>query len=172
MKKLFLPFLVVALFVSEGIFADLWLKSGEYKEYVFVPRFVLITIVFISIYVTRFHGVMYGFIFGVLYDIVYTEVLGVYTFAFALVAYITSKAIKIFHNNTFVASFLSLVMITILEFYVYGIYIIIGEINMSLDTFAYKRLVPTLLLNISFNIVFSYPLKKRLTKIAGLGREM
>jgi len=169
-KKLFLPFLMIICFVGESIFVDLWLKSGAFNEYIFVPRFVAIIVVFISICVARFQGILYGLIFGFLYDAVYTEILGVYTFSFAILAYLSSKVMGIFYNNTLVASFLSLLMVAILEFYVYGIYKIIGEANMLFDTFMYNRFVPTVLINLIFTILFSYPLKKYLMNIANLER--
>jgi rod shape-determining protein MreD len=170
-KKIVLPFLVILFFVSESVFVELWPKNEFYQEYFFVPRFLLIMIVFVTVYVTRFHGIIYGFIFGLLYDVVYTEILGVYMFSFALMAYLASKTMKVFHNNVLVTSFLSIVAVSIVEFYVYGIYLLIGKTDMPFEVFLSNRLLPTIFLNTIFVILFSYPLKQQLTKLAVHERE-
>jgi rod shape-determining protein MreD len=171
MKKWILPFLVTLFFVCESIFIDLWPKNEFYREYIFAPRFLLIMIVFITVFVTRWYGIIYGFIFGLLYDVVYTEILGIYMYSFALLAYLVSKAMGIFHNNVFTVSLLSVVVVAILELYVYGIYLLIGKTAMSFETFFYNRLFPTILLNMIFVILFSFPLKRLLSKFAVYERE-
>lgn len=108
---------------------------------------------------------VYGVIFGLLYDVVYTEILGVYMFAFPLIAYIAAKVMKWFHTHLVVACFLSMVFISVLEFYVYGIQLLIGKTTMSFEQFYADRLLPTLLVNALFLLVFSYPLKQRLVKM-------
>jgi rod shape-determining protein MreD len=170
-KKLFLPFLAIIFFVSESIFVDIWPKHELYQHYVFVPRFLLILIIFITVYVTQTHGMVYGFIFGMLYDVVYTEILGVYMFSFTLIAYIMAKAMKVFHNHLFVTCFLSMIAVAVLEFYVYGIQLLIGKTDMPFDMFYSHRLLPTVLLNVIFILLFSYPLKQRLLKIERHDRE-
>ncbi|HZG60690.1 MAG TPA: rod shape-determining protein MreD [Anoxybacillus sp.] len=171
MKKLVLPFLVVLFFVSESIVVDLWPKNEFYEKYIFVPRFLLITIVFITVYVTRFYGIVYGFVFGLLYDVFYTEILGVYMFIFALIAYLTSKAMRVFYNNVLVTSFLSIVAVSMVEFYVYGIYLLIGKTDMPFEIFLYNRLLPTIFLNTIFVILVSYPLTQQLIKLPIRERE-
>ncbi|MBA2873654.1 rod shape-determining protein MreD [Thermaerobacillus caldiproteolyticus] len=171
MKKLFLPFLATVFFMSESIFIDLWPKDELYQQYVFVPRFLLIFLIFLTVYVTQTHGMVYGLIFGMLYDIVYTEVLGIYMFSFTLIAYMMAKAMKIFHNHLFITCFLSMMAVSVLEFYVYGIQLLIGKTNMSFHDFYSHRLLPTLVLNVIFIILCSYPLKQWLVKIGRRERE-
>lgn len=165
MRKLFLPFLAVVFFVSESLFIELWPKHIWYEQYVFVPRFLLIFVLFVTIYATRTYGMAYGVIFGGLYDIVYTEMLGVYMFAFPLIAYIAAKAMKWVHNYLLVACFLSIGFITVLELYVYGIQLLTGKTAMPFEQFYSYRLLPTLLVNALFLLLFSYPLKQRLIKM-------
>jgi rod shape-determining protein MreD len=170
-KKWMLPFLAVLCFVSESIFVDLWPKNELYMHYFFAPRFFLVFIVFAAIYIGQTRAIVYGFIFGMLYDCVYTELLGVYAFAFTLIAYMVSKMMKVFHQHWLIACFLSLLSITVLELYVYGIQLLIGRTGMPFQAFCLQRLWPTLLLNVVFLILFSYPLKQRLVKIKRLERE-
>ncbi|KXG11470.1 Rod shape-determining protein MreD [Anoxybacillus sp. P3H1B] len=171
MKKLFLPFLAIVIFMSESILVDLWPKNAWYQDYLFAPRFLFVFILLITVYVTRTYGMIYGFIFGLLYDVVYTEILGVYAFAFTLMAYVMEKAMKIFHNHLAVTCFLSMLAIMMLEFYVYGIQLLIGETDMPIDQFNSHRLLPTLLINVIFLFLFSYPLKQWLLKFGRDERE-
>ncbi|MCZ0756670.1 rod shape-determining protein MreD [Anoxybacillus sp. J5B_2022] len=171
MKKLFLPFLAILFFVSESLFVDLWPKSIWYEHYIFAPRFLLIFILFVTVYVTQTHGMVYGLILGGLYDVVYTEILGVYLFSFPLIAYIAAKAMKWFHNHLVVTCFLSMIFVSILEFYVYGIQLFIGKTAMPFEQFYSYRLLPTLLVNALFLLFFSYPLKQWLVKIERYERE-
>jgi rod shape-determining protein MreD len=170
-KKWLLPFLAILCFVSESIFVDLWPKNDLYIYYFFVPRFFLVFLVFTAIYIGRTRAMIYGFIFGFLYDCVYTELLGVYAFAFTLIAYLAAKAMKVLYQHWLISCLLALFFITVLEFYVYGIQLLIGRTDMTLQTFCSHRLWPTLLLNIVFLLVFSYPLKQRLVKIKRLEQE-
>ncbi|WP_027409459.1 rod shape-determining protein MreD [Anoxybacteroides tepidamans] len=171
MKKLFLPFLAILFFVSESLLVDLWPKNDWYQHYLFAPRFLFIFVIFVTVYVTQAHGMIYGFILGMLYDVVYTEVLGVYMFSFTLMAYVMAKAMKLFHNHLAVTCFLSMVAIVVLELYVYGIQLLIGKTDMPFDQFYPHRLLPTLLINAIFLLLFSYPLKQRLLKIERYERE-
>ncbi|SFA38794.1 rod shape-determining protein MreD [Parageobacillus thermantarcticus] len=171
MKKWALPFLAVVCFVSESIFVDLWPKNELYMHYFFAPRFFLVFLVFTAIYIGQTRAMVYGLIFGVLYDCVYTELLGVYAFAFPLIAYIVAKAMKVLHPHWLIACFLSLFSIAILELYVYGIQLLIGRTNMPFQMFCLQRLSPTLLLNVVFLVLLSYPLKQQLVKIKRLEQE-
>ncbi|MBB5324565.1 rod shape-determining protein MreD [Anoxybacillus tepidamans] len=171
MKKLFLPFLATLFFVSESLFVDLWPKNEWYQHYLFAPRFLLIFIIFITVYVAQTYGMVYGFILGMLYDVVYTEILGVYMFSFTLIAYMMAKVMKMFHNHLFVTCFLSMIAVSVLEGYVYGIQLLIGKTDMPLNQFYSYRLLPTLLVNALFLLFFSYPLKQQLLKIERYERE-
>ncbi|KAF0994305.1 rod shape-determining protein MreD [Geobacillus sp. TFV-3] len=171
MNKWRLPFLAVLCFVSESLFVDVWPKGDLYVHYFFVPRFFLVFLVFTAMHFGGTRAMGYGFIFGFLYDCVYTELLGVYAFAYTLIAYLAGKAMKWFHQNWFVASLLSLLSILLLDSYVYGIQLLIGRTDWSFSVFWNRRLWPTLLLNVAFLLVFSYPLERRLTKIRRFEQE-
>ncbi|PTY85468.1 rod shape-determining protein MreD, partial [Heyndrickxia sporothermodurans] len=99
-----------------------------------------------------------------LFDINYTGILGVYMFLFPFTIYLTSKMMKILQANIFVAALIVLVNIIIVEFLVYELNILINHVTMSMVDFLYVRLIPTLVVNLIFFIIFSYPMKKWLEK--------
>ncbi|WPZ17548.1 rod shape-determining protein MreD [Geobacillus subterraneus] len=171
MKKWQLPFLAVLCFVSESIFVDVWPKGDVYVRYFFVPRFFLIFLVLTAVYLGGTRAMGYGFVFGFLYDCVYTELLGVYAFAYTLIAYVAGKAMKWFHQNWLVVFLLSLLAVALLDSYVYGIQLLIGRTDWPFSVFWDRRLWPTLLVNIAFFLIFSYPLGRWLAKIRRLEQE-
>lgn len=165
MRRFFLPLIVLMIFISESIFVDLVHFSFAEKNQLFVPHFLLLTIVFITAYVNQSYGMIYGFIFGLLFDLVYTEVIGIYMFAYCLFAYLISKALKALHGSILIILFLGLLSICLLEFYVYGIHLLIGTTSMVLYDFTTLRLLPTLLLNLIAGVILIYPLKQFLVKV-------
>ncbi|KKI92306.1 rod shape-determining protein MreD [Bacillus sp. SA1-12] len=165
MRRFILPFLVLFIFISESIFSHLIHIPFALEDQVYIPRFVLITCLFLTVYLNRTHGMIFGLVFGLLYDIVYIEIIGIYLFAYAILAYLVSKAMKILHGNALIVLFLTILSIAILEFYVYGINYLIGSTKMTLYNFTTLRLLPTLALNSIVAILLIYPMKKFLTKI-------
>lgn len=165
MKRFFLPFLVLFAFICESSFAHLVHFSFVSEDYIFIPRFVLIFVIFITVYLNRTQGMVLGFFFGLLHDIVFIEVIGIYLFAYGILAYLIYKAMKVLHGHILIVWLLIVLSISVLEFYVYGVNYLIGATNISLYKFTTLRLLPTLSLNLVVAILFSYPIKVYLTKL-------
>lgn len=165
MRRFILPFLVFFSFISESTFAHLVHFSFVSEDFIYVPRFILIFVIFISVYLNRTQGMLFGFIFGLLHDIIYIEVIGIYLFTYGFLAYLISKAMKVLHGHVLIVLFLTLLSIAVLEYYVYGINYLIGTTNMTLYHFTTLRLLPTLVLNVFVAGLFIYPLKVFLTKL-------
>nr|WP_275695629.1 rod shape-determining protein MreD [Fredinandcohnia sp. SECRCQ15] len=153
------------LFVFESSFVELMPVEDWNINRVFVPRFLIIFIIFIAVYHNKIHGFIYGIVFGLLYDIVYTEILGVYMFSMPFICYIISKAGKVLQTNIIIISFLSIVGVIFQEFAVYSINLIIGITDMHIELFLQDRLLPTMILNSIFVILFAYPIKRLLGKL-------
>lgn len=166
MNRLYLPIISILLFISESLFVDLFPAELFSIERIFVPHFLFIAIIFITIYVKESYGMMYGAVFGLLFDIVYTEIIGVYMFSFTIIVYIVAKAMKALHANVFISSILSIIATILLELFIFGVNILIGNTNLSFQIFLDNRLFPTIVLNFVFVILVSYPLKKHLQNIA------
>jgi rod shape-determining protein MreD len=165
-SRLLLPILFGALFIVESLFvqytpADLF---GDGK--VSSPHFLLAGIIFLSVFGSKKHGIIYGFVFGALFDIVYTEILGVYLFLFPLTAYFASKTMRVIHANLFTASGVSLIAIALVEIAVYWINLLINVTDLSFVNYLEIRFYPTILLNLAFVILAAFPLKWQFEKFA------
>ena len=166
MKRLILPTLITFLFVFESVFVDILPPSLFGVDRLFIPHFVMIAIIFIMIYHNYLVGLLYGLIFGLLFDVVYTEITGVYMFAYPVISNILSKAVKILQTNIFIISLLSIIGVTMLEFFIYGVNLLIGFTDMPITYFISKRLFSTLVLNSVFVILLCSPFKRLFLKLA------
>ena len=162
MRKAFLPIIISLCFLFESVFVELLPAELLKSSSIFVPHFLMVAIIFVTVYISQKHGIMYGFIFGILFDIVYTEIIGIYLFMFPLVAYMTSWIMRILQTNIILVSFVAILGVGFLELGVYEMNFLIGRTDMSFASFVDIRLVPTLILNLIFIILVSYPLRKYL----------
>jgi rod shape-determining protein MreD len=164
LRKWTLPILALLCFVGESLFVQI-LPSEIYDfGRIIVPRFVMVIIVIATMYTNVKTGMTYGIILGLLYDLMYTNLIGVYMFAFPLIAYLIAKMMRILHINILIVSFMSLASITALEFFLYGVQLLIGGTSLQGIEFLQLRLLPTIVLNLAFVILFYIPLRKHFNK--------
>ncbi|PLT30142.1 rod shape-determining protein MreD [Peribacillus deserti] len=164
MSRLIIPLSAFFFFLAESTFADLFAGEHFHSSRIFVPHFLFIFILFITIFGSTKYGIIYGLIFGFLFDVVYTEILGVYAFLFAFLALVVSKLMKLVHSNVFVAALLSTVAIALLEILVYEANGLIRDTGMNFTQFAAIRLLPTLILNFAAVIILAFPMKRIIEK--------
>lgn len=166
MKKILLPSLITFCFLLESLFVELWPADLFHGNWIIVPHFLMVLILFVTIYVGKKQGILYGFLFGLLFDIVYTEIIGIYLFMIPLIAYIIAWIMKILQSNLFVSSFVALFGVALLELGVYEMNFLIQLTDMSISDYVNMRLWPTLIMNLIFIIITAFPLKKYLEKYA------
>lgn len=166
MSRFFLPFLISVVFVSESLFVNFIAVQPFFRQWILSPRFVLIVLIFMAVYLNKKQAMMYGAIFGMLYDIAFTDILGVYMFGLPAICYLMSKIMKVLQNNVIVVSLTAVFGVAILEFYVYGINLLVHVTEMTLNEFLAMRFYPTLALSAVFCVLFSYFLKKRFQKLS------
>ncbi len=165
MKKLLLPFIALLFFYSESIFVSLAHGETLLQNRIIVPHFLLMYLLFLAVYYQHRTALLLGFIFGFLYDMYYTEINGIYLVLFPFLILLTVRLMKIFYNNLFVFGVIVIINMAIIEFLVYQINIIIQRTELSLIQFMDWRLWPTLVLNIAFYIIVSFPLKALFVKL-------
>ncbi|WP_379965824.1 rod shape-determining protein MreD [Ectobacillus sp. sgz5001026] len=165
MKKLILPFLLLIAFALENVFS-IFVPSNLFGENsIAAPHFLFIILLFIVVYYNSTNGILFSLLFGFIVDIVYTELLGMYLFAFPLFAYLVANAMRILQVNLFIVSTLVLVSVGVLEYYVYGFLLLLGRTNLSANVFFTERFLPTLLLNLIFLVIFCFPLRKYILRL-------
>lgn len=91
---------------------------------------------FVTVYYSPVQGIYYGLLFGFLFDTVYTELVGIYIFAYPIVAYLVYSVMKILQLNLFIVVSIVLASIAALEYYVYGFLTLLGRTHMSAYVFS------------------------------------
>lgn len=160
MKRLYLPLILLLFLVLEGVALDLLPIQLVNTKTIIVPHWVLIILIFIVIFYDleeTYYSILYGIIFGLLIDIVYTNILGVYMFAYFVSIYLVFIMGRSIRVNLLGAILLGIVGLTIVDSIIYFIYYFIGVTYISLGDYAYYRLLPTVLANIVF-LIMLYPL--------------
>ncbi|WP_100373631.1 rod shape-determining protein MreD [Bacillus sp. FJAT-45037] len=160
MYRAYLPTLLLLTLVIEGSLYQYFLPERLGANYIIVPRFLLVSLVLIGIYLGRSTGLLYALCFGLIYDVVYTELLGVYMFGFAVVGYAFALSYKQIQDSILVPLILSLVAVALFEYYQYGLFRLISITDMGAQVFVLERLLPTIVLNIGWAILMLYPIKK------------
>lgn len=146
------------------MFVELLPERVFASEHILVPHFLLVTILFMTMYAGRKQGIIYGAIFGLLFDVVYTGVIGIYLFMYPLIAYVVAKIMRILQLNILSVTIVSVLGVAILELGVYELNYFIKVTSMDFTSFTSLRLLPTLLLNFAFSILFAYPFKRLFEK--------
>lgn len=164
MRRILVPLLFVFFFIFESMFVELLPEPFYNSDSIYVPRFLMILIIFMTIYEGKKSGILYGLIFGLLFDVVYTEIIGIYLFMFPLLAYMVSGIMRILQTNLIMSIIVSIVTVTLLELGVYEMNFLIKVTNMNFPDFIQLRLMPTLILNLIFAILFAYPFKRLFEK--------
>ena len=91
-----------------------------WKDSIAAPHFFIIVLCFITVYYSPVQGIYYGLLFGFLFDTVYTELVGIYIFAYPILAYLVYSVMKVLQLNLFIVVSIILASVVALEYYVYG----------------------------------------------------
>ncbi|WP_144511205.1 rod shape-determining protein MreD [Bacillus sp. FJAT-22090] len=149
----------VLLFYMEpifGLFSPIEL-NGDF--YVLVPRFLIMYLIFIAIYYDRKRAMLYGLIFGLLYDVFFIDIIGLYSFIFPLMCLVASFIVKFIHNHLLVATILSLLLVAVVEILLFLFYTFIGIKTMTFADFFHYNLIPTMIANSVFILMFGWAFK-------------
>lgn len=159
MVKFFIGITAVLLFLLEPIFA-LFSPFELNGNLVYIaPRFLILYLIFLSIYSSRRQAILYGLIFGLLYDVFYIDIIGLYTILYPLVCYVAGAIAKVVHQHLIISTFISLLLIAGLEFVVYQFNFLIGLTSMTMVDFGTHRLIATLLANLLFVAILVWVFK-------------
>ena len=126
----FAPF----VFLFENMFATVVPTDVFWKDSIATPHFFIIVLCFITVYYSRW--IYYGLLFGFLFDTVYTELVGIYIFAYPILAYLVYSVMKVLQLNLFIVVSIILASVVALEYYVYGFLTLLGRTHMPAYVFS------------------------------------
>jgi rod shape-determining protein MreD len=147
------------LFVIEGTVVQVFSPERWGIDILMIPRFVLVLLIFSALFLGRIQGLFIGLFFGLLYDIIYGGVIGIYGFSMALVGYFSGLTFRIFQQNLFLILLTVLISLVLHEFIVYGLLSLIRFVDLDVNFFFLHKVIPTLVLNMIFALLVSYPVR-------------
>lgn len=159
MIKYVLPIVAVILFLIEPEFAVFSPLNVGDASYILVPRFLILYLIFLAIYYNRKKACIYGLVFGIIYDVVYIDILGLYAVLFPLLCFIASWCVQFVHQNLFITTILSVLLVALMELALYEFYVIIDITTMDFTTFLLYRLLPTILANLLYLFMLGWIFK-------------
>lgn len=166
LKRAALPLLLLFAFLFENMFATIVPTEVFWKDSIASPHFFIIVLCFVTVYYSPVQGIYYGLLFGFLFDTVYTELVGIYIFAYPILVYLVYSVMKVLQLNLFIVVSIVLASIAALEYYVYGFLTLLGRTHMSAYVFFTDRLLSTLLLNAIFLFIVCFPLRRYLVRLS------
>ena len=128
-------------------------------SYTLVPRFVIVYLIFITVYYGRKQAMIYGIILGLLYDMYHIDIIGVYTFLYPVICYLSAVIIRQIHRHIITVMLLSLVMVALLELLSFFFASLIALTTIGFEEFIVIQLVPTMVANSMFVAMFGYLFK-------------
>ncbi len=159
MVRYLIPLVAVLLFLLEPEFAKFSpIYFDDYTAYL-VPRFLILYLIFISIYYNRKRAVIYGLIFGLLYDVFYIDIIGLYSVLYPLVCFIAGWSIKFIHQHLLITTVLAVLLVAGMEILLYEFFLLIDFTAMPFWDFLNGRLLPTIGANLLFLLMLGWAFK-------------
>lgn len=159
MMRFLVPIISVLLFYMEPIFGLFSpIEIGD-SFYILVPRFLIIYLIFVSIYYDRKRAMIYGLIFGLLYDVFFIDIIGLYSFIYPLMCLVASYTVKYIHQHLLVSTILTLLLVAGVELLLFLFYTFIGIKTMTFTYFYQHNLIPTMIANAVFLLMFGWAFK-------------
>ncbi|WP_067837399.1 rod shape-determining protein MreD [Amphibacillus sediminis] len=125
--------------------------------------FLLLLVMFYDLEDT-YYALFFAILSGLLIDIVYTSIIGVYMFSYAIITYFFHGMRKLLHANFYVALILMIIGVGLVDSLLYFIYQFIGVTNMGIADYLSHRLMPTLFVNLLVFLIFYLIFKRKLVK--------
>ncbi|RXT14722.1 rod shape-determining protein MreD [Ammoniphilus sp. CFH 90114] len=153
---------LLGLFVLEGTVFQVFHLQAYGREVAVLPRFLLVVLIFVSLYLGRRRAFLFGLLFGLFFDIQYCDVIGVYAFTMALIPYLSALAYQYFQLNVL------LIMITVLLgvfMHESAVFLLFELFGLTGYPYHWLDYVPTALLNAGFAILAYRPLNHWLEKM-------
>ncbi|CQR48006.1 Rod shape-determining protein MreD [Paraliobacillus sp. PM-2] len=167
MSRIYIPLLLLFLFVMEGIAYDFIPSAMLDKGWLFIAHWAFIFIVLMALFYDleyTYYSILAAVIIGLMTDVIYTDIIGVYMFAYGLVVYLIHGMRKVLHANFFVTLLLVILGVTLVDGGISFVYYFIGINNMLISDYLLQRLLPTLVLNVIVFCILYLIFKNRLSK--------
>jgi rod shape-determining protein MreD len=161
MKRNWLWLMLLALFILEGTLLQ-WMIPSVWQSRVYVaPHFILVSVIYIGLYVNRHSALVYGLVFGLLQDFMYySPMLGPISFAMGLTAYLAGLMHRRLHSNIVVSMLVIGAGNLFFDCMIYGLYRLFQITHLDLQWAFFHQMLPSMLINLLFALIVYVPVRK------------
>lgn len=164
MKRRNINIILFLIFLIEGsIFRYLFPDITETGALV-SPRFVLASIILISIFVDKKYALFLGLLFGLLYDLIYGGVLGLYTVGMAGIGYFSGWFIQFLHPTFLVFVLIEFIGLLAFELFIYSMLSLYQLVEMPIEQAFTHFMFPSVIFNLLFAIIIYLPVNYLLAR--------
>ncbi|WP_409341658.1 rod shape-determining protein MreD [Paenibacillus sp. MBLB4367] len=167
MRQHWLIALLFLVFLLEGTVLQLLVPVVWQTKVTVSPQLILLAVLYISVFLGRHRGVVYGLGFGLLHDIVYYgPMIGTYSFGLGFCAYLVGWLAQRTRGGIFSSLLLIAIGNLVFLWIHYGIYRIFQITHNDVEqTFLYQ-MVPSLLVDLLIALAIYVPMRKLLEPLA------
>lgn len=163
-RKQVLVLLLFLLFILERTIVP-WLIP-EALQLRITHNFVLIAILFVSVYYHRHTALVLGIVFGMLHDIVfYGEMMGTYSFAMGFTAYVIGFIFKGSRSPMPVMMTAIVLGSLLFDSTLFGIYKLFQLNHTSYNWAILHYMLPDVIIHFVFGLIIYVPLRKQLEQL-------
>lgn len=154
--KLLAITLMFSSLILDGFIASYWAINLDTSIGLMVPRLIYLVFILLSFHYEKNFMLASAFVFGFLMDTYYLGFFGIYIVSFVLIVYITDTLKETLRPNVITYTLITVIIITVVESFIYGTIRILGITGISLQDFLVTRLAATLLFNSITMLLISY----------------
>ncbi len=159
---------ITLMFVSlilDGFIASYWAMNLDTSFGLMIPRIIFLVFILLSFHYEKNFMLASAFVFGTLMDTYYLGFFGIYIVSFILIVYTTGIFKGMLQPNVMTYTMLSVIILTIVENFIYGVVRLLGITGISLQEFLVTKLAATLLFNSVTMLLMSYFIHRLVFKI-------
>ncbi|GAB2560612.1 rod shape-determining protein MreD [Gracilibacillus alcaliphilus] len=168
--KQMIPFLIalicLILVILEGTLASLSLPFVK-SDWMIVSHFAFVFLIYVTIFFEKdytYYAIALSVIVSLIIDVVYTDVIGVYIFAYTFTLYVIRVLMKVLQANVIIAMLMTLLGVSAVDMVVSFLYQILQIHQAGWDFYWVNRLVPTVIWNLLIGLLLYVIFAKRLSK--------
>lgn len=167
MSRIYLPLILVLLIILQGATASLIPASFVAAGWIVVIHSGFLFLVLVKLFYdleTTYYALLAAVFLGLIIDIIYTDIIGVYMFSYAIMIYFVHGMRKLLQTNFYVGTLLTVVSLGLVDFLLYLIYRFIDVTQMEMSDYFYFRLIPTIAVNMVLFFILYLFFKRVLIK--------
>lgn len=156
--------LMLSSLIFDGFVANYWSTALDTNYGLMVPRMVFLIFIILAFHYEKNFMIISAIIFGILMDTYFLGFLGIYILSLLAIVTIIFKFKELVQANVLSYMMLSIVLITGIEIFIYGVIRILGITGITLQEFLVEKLAATLFLNTLIMLFSGYFIEKLILK--------